>query len=102
LENVVEVEDLGDMQDGFHDKEIYSEMCYTLDDHAKFSIERFGSDFDNDEGSEKETKTRYDDRKNDEILERNLEQWEEANKQQREDGLDEGYVEIGVCVIQIL
>ncbi len=48
-------------------------MCYTLDDCAKFSIGGFGSEFDNDEGSEKETKTRYD-RKNDEILERNLEQ----------------------------
>jgi hypothetical protein len=74
LKNVVEVEDLGDMRDGFHDKEINSEMCCTSDDHAKCCIEGFAFDFDNDERSEKEIETRYDDKKNDEILERNLEQ----------------------------
>lgn len=62
-ENVVEVEDLGDMWDGFHNKKINSEMCYTSNDHAKCSIEGFGSDFDNDERSEKEIETRYDDKK---------------------------------------
>jgi len=61
LENVVEVEDLGDMWDGFHNKEIHLEMCYTSDDHAKCSIEGFGSNFDNDEWNEKEIETRYDD-----------------------------------------
>jgi hypothetical protein len=63
LKNVVEVEDSGDMRDGFHDKKINSKMCYTSDDHAKCFIEGLGSDFDNDERSEKAIETRYDDKK---------------------------------------
>jgi hypothetical protein len=38
-------------------------MCYTSNDHAKCSIDGFGSDFDNDKRSEKEIETRYDDKK---------------------------------------
>lgn len=50
-----------------------------------------GSRFDsnNDDGSEEEIETIYDDK----ILERNSKQHEEANRQQNEDGCDEGYAE---------
>jgi hypothetical protein len=44
FENVDEVEELGDMGDGFHDKEINLEMSYTSNECAKCSIG--GSRFD--------------------------------------------------------
>ncbi len=51
------------MRDGFHDREINSAMCYTLDDCAKCSIEGFGFDSNNQEGSEEEIEAKYDERK---------------------------------------
>jgi hypothetical protein len=72
-ENVDEVEDLRDVRDGLHDREINLAMCYMSDDHAKSSIERFRFDFDKQEGNEKETETKYDKREDKEILERNSE-----------------------------
>ncbi len=42
-EDVDEVENFGNVRDGFHDKEINLTMCYTLDDCVKCSIEGSGS-----------------------------------------------------------
>ncbi len=46
-ENVDEVENLGDVRYGFHDREINLEMRYTLDDHGGCFIEGFGFNYDN-------------------------------------------------------
>jgi hypothetical protein len=62
---------LGDVRYGFHGKEINLEMCYTLDDHGECSFEGFGFNYDNQEESEEEIEARYDERKDEEILERN-------------------------------
>jgi hypothetical protein len=35
LENVDEIEDLKDVRNGFHDREINLVMCYMSDNHAK-------------------------------------------------------------------
>jgi hypothetical protein len=67
--NVDEVENLGDVQYGLHDREINMEMCYTLDDHGECSIEGFGFNYDNQEGSEEEIEARYDEREVEEISE---------------------------------
>ncbi len=56
MKNVDEVEDSGNMQDGFHDMD-------TSDDHVECFIEGFGSDFDNKKRSEEEIEARYDKRK---------------------------------------
>lgn len=74
--NVDEVKELGDIQDYFLDKEINLEMNYTSDKRAKCSIGGFGFYFDDEEGSEDETMTRYDDKENEKILEKNWEQGE--------------------------
>ncbi len=88
-----EVEDLRDVCDSFHDRVINLAMCYMLDNHAKSSIEGFGFDFYNQEGNEEEIKIKYDEREDEEILERNLEQHEQAIRQQNEDKHGEGYAE---------
>jgi len=80
-----EVEDLGNVRDGFHDWEINLAMCYTLDDCAKCSIEGSGFDFNNQEKIE----ARYDKKEDEEILEKNLEQQEQVIRQQNEDKCDE-------------
>ncbi len=67
--NVDEVENLGDVQYGLHDREINMEMCYTLDDRGECSIEGFGFNYDNQEGSEEEIEARYDEREVEEISE---------------------------------
>jgi len=86
-----EVEDLGNVRDGFHDWEINLAMCYTLDDCAKCSIEGSGFDFNNQEKIE----ARYDKKEDEEILEKNLEQQEQVIRQQNEDKCDEGYAKMG-------
>ncbi len=91
LKNVEEVEELGDMQNGFCAKEINLEVSYTLDKCAKCSNGESRSNSINEEGSEDEIVTRYDDRENKEILKENWEQKEQANKQQGEDKRYKGY-----------
>jgi hypothetical protein len=71
-------------------------MCYTLDDHAKYSIEGPGFNSNNQEGSEEETEARYDKTKDEEILEKNLEQEEQMIRQQSEDKCDKGYTKLGL------
>ncbi len=81
LKNVEEVEKLGDMQNGFCDREINLEVSYTLDKCAKCFNGESGSNSVNEEGSEDKIVTRYDDKENKEILKENWEQEEQANKQ---------------------
>jgi len=81
LKNVEEVEKLGDMQNGFCDREINLEVSYTLDKCVKCFNGESGSNSVNEEGSEDKIVTRYDDRENKEILKENWEQEEQANKQ---------------------
>jgi len=92
FENVDEVEELGDMRNGFYNREINLEMNYTFNECVECSIRGFGFDFDNEEGSEDKTATRYDNKENEEILEENWEHEEQTNKQRGEDEHDEGYV----------
>jgi len=72
-ENVDEVEELRDMKNGFCNKEVNLEMNYTSNERVECSIRGFGCDFDNEEGSEDKTATRYDDRENEETLKENWE-----------------------------
>jgi hypothetical protein len=44
-------------------------MCYTLDDNGESSIEGFGFNYDNQEGSKEKIAARYDERDDKEILE---------------------------------
>ncbi len=88
FENVDEVEELGHMWNGFCDKEINLEMNYTSNERVECFIREFAFDFDNEETSGDKTMTRYDDRKNKEILEHE----EQTNKQRNEDECDERYV----------
>jgi hypothetical protein len=66
-ENVDEVEELRNMRDGFYDKEINLGMNYTSEDYVKCSIRGSRSYSNNEEGSEDEIVTRYEDRKNEEL-----------------------------------
>ncbi len=63
FENVNEVEELGGMWDGFHDRMINLEMCYTSNNGAECSIRGIWSNSDNEKGSENETTARYDNKK---------------------------------------
>jgi hypothetical protein len=63
-ENVNEVEELGGMRNGFCDKKINLETCYTLDDGAKCFIKGIGYDSNNEEGSESKIVARYDNKEN--------------------------------------
>jgi hypothetical protein len=66
--NVDEVEELGDMQDGFCDKEINLELNFASNKHVECSIGAFGSNFDNDEGIKDKVAIGCDERENEEIL----------------------------------
>jgi hypothetical protein len=90
-ENVDEVEELGDMRNGFCDREINLEMNYTSNERVECSIRGFGCDFDN-EGSEDKITTIYDDRENEKILKENREHEEQTSRQRGEDERGEGYV----------
>jgi hypothetical protein len=92
LKNVDEVGELGDMQNGFCDREINVEMSYTSDECVECSIGGFGFNSVNEERSEDKTTTRYDDRENGEILEQNWEQEEQTSWRRGEDKRDKGYV----------
>jgi hypothetical protein len=88
FENVDEVEELGHMRNGFCDRVINLEMNYTSNERVECFIKEFAFDFDNEEKSEDKIMTRYDDRKNKEILEHE----EQTNRQRNEDERSERYV----------
>lgn len=66
--NVDEVEELGDMWNGFHDREINLELSFASNKREECFIGKFGPNFDNDEGTEDEMTIRCDERENEEIL----------------------------------